>query len=225
MIDYHTRAMIMTLLENRTTEEIKRAMNEWIEKRGKPEEIVTDNAREFISNEIWKYLIDKQIKHRRVSVESHQSNGQVERVIRTIRDALVKIERGQPIEEKLEKIERGYNGRYHKGVECTPEEAWNKDSDKLKERNSKEGEYAKGFKKLAREEFEVGDMVRIAQTDNLGKEGKAHSGRFVEEGTITDRCGNDSYLVRDKKGRFAKRQHYNLKKMEMGMGIYIETLS
>lgn len=217
LIDYYTRVMMVRLIEDRTTKSIKKVLNTWIEENGLPEEIVTDNAQEFTSEEMWKYLIDRKIKHRRVSVESHQSNGRVERVIRTIREALVKIERGQPLEEKLREIEEGYNNKYHKGVKCAPNGAWeNGDTEELRERNSKDGAYAKQFKKLAREEFEVGDKVRVASSENMGNQAKAYKGRFIEEGVITDKCGSDSYLVRGSDGRFTKRRHYDLRRMVEG---------
>lgn len=135
MIDYYTRVMMARVIEDRTTESIKKAIDTWIEERGKPKEIVSDNAKEFVSDEMWKYLIDRKIKHRRTSLESHQSNGRVERVIRTIRDALVKIERGQAVEDKLKEIEQGYNDRQHRGVGCSPNWAWLNDSERLRGRN------------------------------------------------------------------------------------------
>ncbi|KAI5164039.1 hypothetical protein NEAUS03_2416, partial [Nematocida ausubeli] len=80
MIDYYTRTLMMRIIEKKTTQEVKRVIEEWIEKKGKPKEIVSDNAAELVGDEMWKYLVDKDIKHRTVAVEAHSSNGRVERV-------------------------------------------------------------------------------------------------------------------------------------------------
>jgi hypothetical protein len=52
------------------------------------EEVVTDNGREFCNSVVKNMLDEGNIKHRTVSVESHRSNGRVERIIRTLREGL-----------------------------------------------------------------------------------------------------------------------------------------
>lgn len=63
-------------------------MREWFIKIGEPEEIISDNVKEFVGKEFKEFCGEMGINHRLVSVESHQSNGRVERIIRTIREGL-----------------------------------------------------------------------------------------------------------------------------------------
>lgn len=56
-----------------------------------PEEVVTDNGREFDNVEFRKFCNEMGIKHNKVWVESHRSNGKLERVIGTIREGLLKL--------------------------------------------------------------------------------------------------------------------------------------
>lgn len=67
---------------------------------------------------------DYRIEHRLVGVESHRSNGRVERVIRTLRESLLKAGEGL-LKDKLENVIIKYNHTYHSAIKCTPEEAWN----------------------------------------------------------------------------------------------------
>ncbi|KAI5177603.1 hypothetical protein PAEPH01_2493, partial [Pancytospora epiphaga] len=46
---------------------------------------ITDNGKEFCSGEFREMCEDKGIKHNKVGVESHRSNGRVERVIGIIK--------------------------------------------------------------------------------------------------------------------------------------------
>lgn len=55
--------------------------------------------------------------------------------------------------------------------------------------------------------------MRIAESENMGKLAKAYKGRFVRTGIVTDKCGDDSYLIREEDGRFEKRRHYDLRKI------------
>jgi hypothetical protein len=106
-----------------------------------------------------------------------------------------------------------YNRTYHSGLKCTPLEAINeRNMDvEVKWENSGDGDYAKKFIKRAREQFTVGQAVRIAKRENLGNDGKRDSGRFVRNGVILDICGNDSYLVKTEEGKIIKKRHYDLK--------------
>lgn len=60
-------------------------------------------------------------------------------------------------------IEEKYNETFHRGIKMTPLEAFNnKDDEKVKDLNSKTGEYANAFKEAKRENFSVNQRVRIA---------------------------------------------------------------
>jgi transposase InsO family protein len=56
----------------------------------KPETIITDKGREFLNKDFQEYCSKLKVEHITVGVESHASNGRVERIVRTIKDYLSK---------------------------------------------------------------------------------------------------------------------------------------
>lgn len=162
-------------------------MKEIFTEVGTPEEINSDNAKEFISKEVEEFYLDSEIKHHCTSVEKHTSNGRVERAIRMIRDGMVKLGDRMTLEDKLRKIEVAYNDTYHTGIGITPNEAWKDEKGIAAEANSISGKYKERFKKLKREKFYVEQQVRIAQVENLKQKGKSGE-RYQELGVIVEEC-------------------------------------
>ncbi len=66
-----------------------KVLQKWIQEDGFPEEHVTDNGREFVSCEFVNWCSNNEIKHRKVGLEAHRSNGSIEKSIRTIREAVI----------------------------------------------------------------------------------------------------------------------------------------
>jgi hypothetical protein len=83
-IDYFTRIVKAKVLENKKTDLVVETLKYWMSEGVIPEEIITDNGKEFASEMFRKMCSDYGAKHMKVSVESHRSNGRVERVIGTL---------------------------------------------------------------------------------------------------------------------------------------------
>lgn len=210
-LDYYTRVLRLRLLKNRTTKEITEKLNETFKEIGSPRELNSDNAKELMAKEFFDFCTDWQIRHHPISVEKHNSNGRVERVIRTVRDMLAKTKEIKiTMQDKLRLIEQAYNNSFHKEIGRTPEEAWNKNDERLKQINSKKGNYGKTFKKRKREVFIVGQQVRIANKENLKITGKSYD-RFQDRGVVTEIAGGDSYIVKAEDGKIYKINHADLK--------------
>ncbi|KAI5193332.1 hypothetical protein NEMIN01_2480, partial [Nematocida minor] len=210
MIDYYTRAAKMHILKNRTTEEIKVGIGRFINNYGTPEKIITDNAKELTSREIEEYLINKGIEHERISVEAHTSNGRVERLIRTIREAIVKLDRRREFKERMKEIEMSYNSTWHSAIKMTPNRAW-ENEEEASERNKKDSKYGKTFKHQEREKFYEGEQIKIAKHENLKEKQKSQKGRFYDDGVIMKACGNDAYIVKNAKGQLKKKTYKEIK--------------
>lgn len=210
-VDYFTRYAFAEVINNKTAKEILDKIKKWTVDI-KPEEIITDHGKEFCNEDFRRYCIENEITHRVVSIESHGSNGRVERLLRTIREGLAKIEDGN-VENNIGKLISSYNNTYHSGIKCTPSEA--KDSDNetgLIEQNSKFSSYSTCFRKGFREKFKAGDIVRIAKHENIKGNQKSIKGRYLEQGEVIEVFGGDSYLIRKEDGKIIKRRHYDLKK-------------
>lgn len=210
MVDYFTRYLFAEVIEDKRSNTVVGVMERWT-KEYTPEEIITDNGKEFCSKEFNTFCRERRIKHQRISVESHRSNGRVERVIRTIRDGLLKAGDGT-IEDKVKMVVEKYNRTYHAGIKLSPEEAIRKQNEVgLMLINSKCGKYAERFKKYKREQFVVGQQVFVARRENIHGVTKDKEGRFLENGKVVGCFGRDSYLVKLDDGRMKKIRHYDLK--------------
>ncbi|MGL5708994.1 MAG: DDE-type integrase/transposase/recombinase, partial [Aeromonas sp.] len=142
-IDYHTRFVLVEMIRSKNASKIVYIISKW-GSGWKPEELITDNGKEFANELFRRYCTDEKILHRLVSVESHKSNGRIERLIRTIREGLAK--KGCEInEENLREVIRKYNNSYHEGIGRTPMEAIKKGGLDLIVANSRYETYAKRF--------------------------------------------------------------------------------
>ncbi|KAI5152345.1 hypothetical protein ENBRE01_2758 [Enteropsectra breve] len=209
-IDYYTRIAKIRILKDRTSGEIITQLKAVFKELGTPREINSDNAKEFVSSEFAEFCAEYNISHHYTSVENHKANGRVERLIRTIRDALVKIKETEyTLEERVNVIEKSYNNLYHRAIEMTPQEAMDNEKE-VQEKNSIAGSYAKAFKNTKKEVFDRGQQVRIASKENLKIKGKLFD-RFQTRGVIINEAGNNSYLVKDEEGKIYKVGHADLK--------------
>ncbi len=209
-IDYHTRLVWGTVLRKKTAESVTMFIRELCLNGNRPKELITDNGKEFNNEEFRNFCSTMDIFHRRVSIESHRSNGRVERVIGTLRETILKLGDGI-FEEKVAKSIEIYNRSYHSGLGRTPLEALNDNTGHIMIENGLEGSYSKRFVKRKRENFKKGQLVRIAKKENLKGCNKYEKGRFLETGSIIEVCGGDSYIVRLESGRLVKKRHYDLK--------------
>ncbi|KAF9761636.1 hypothetical protein NGRA_2502 [Nosema granulosis] len=96
-IDYFTRKLWGASLESKSAENVIKALEEWIKEDGFPNELITDNAKEFCSEKFGRWCSENKIKHSKMGVEAHRSNGRIERGIRTIREALVKQDKEESV--------------------------------------------------------------------------------------------------------------------------------
>lgn len=102
----------------------KAIMNNWIYKFGRPKSILTDRGKNFESGRLQKKWEELDIKHEFSSPYQHQSNGLVERVIRTIRDMITTSLKGGCDErnwhELLPRIEFSINATQQSSTKFSP---------------------------------------------------------------------------------------------------------
>lgn len=114
-IDYFTRFFVAQVIPDKRASTVKKVVEEWRGLSYIPETLITDNGKEFQNAEFREMLASLGIEHRLVGVEDYRTNGRVERVIRTIRDGVIKTgEMG--LKEKIELIAERYNNIYHMGI-------------------------------------------------------------------------------------------------------------
>lgn len=209
-IDYYSRRVWGRVIGEKSGNEIYYFIKELCSKGKKPEEIITDNGKEFVNVKIRDLCSELDIEHRKVSIEAHRSNGRVERVIGTLRECIAKSNLRR-FEDKVNKSIEIYNKSYHSGLKCTPIEAVQDETGKVMLENGREGNYAKLFVARKREKFYKNQVVRVTKKENLGNQTKYKKGRFTDMGMILEICPGDSYIVRLENGRIVKKRHYDLK--------------
>lgn len=165
------------------------------------------------------------INHQKVSIESHKSNGRIERIIRTMIDSIIKSCKRKLEEKVYEAIEK-YNYSYHVGIKCTPIEAVENNTGLVMIKNSPEVDYASRFKKGYREKITKRQKVRVTKNENLSGCSKYSKGMFLDLGEIVEVGLKDSYVVKLQNGRYVKKRHYDLKGIVrlMGLTIWSRTL-
>lgn len=89
-VDYFTQYIIAEIIRDKKACTVVNVLRKWSTNLS-PEEIISDNKKEFCSQEVKECMVTKGIEHRKVAPEAHESNGRIERAIRTIRDGLLKV--------------------------------------------------------------------------------------------------------------------------------------
>ena len=104
-IDYFWRELKGAVMRSKSAREVVERVGGWYGDWRRPEDVVTDNEMVFGGWEFARMCDELGMRQRRVSVESHGSNGRVERVIGTIRECLVKDRNGK-MAERMKKGDR-----------------------------------------------------------------------------------------------------------------------
>jgi predicted nuclease of restriction endonuclease-like RecB superfamily len=209
-IDYFSRKVWATATKTKEAKKTIKFLSK-IKENIKIKTIVTDNGREFSNERVKNWCLENNVNHEFSIPYYHQSNGRVERVNRTLRDACRKVQGST--KKKLRKIVDAYNKTTHRGIGMAPDEA-------LKEENYNRvvenvERYKKEFlgKNRGIVKLKVGQKVLIKNEERLGK----MDDEFREEGVVIENVYGDIYKIRigrNDKFKFIKRHISQLKPFE-----------
>lgn len=130
---HYTKQTFITIIDKLTKFAIAYLINDrnWIKKIailegylatfGKPRKIIMDN--EFKSEQVKRYLQEKQIEVHWTKPNSHTGNADVERLHSTLIEKIQAVEEDISTEQKIHIAIGNYNDRYHTTIEMTPREA------------------------------------------------------------------------------------------------------
>lgn len=206
--DFYTRKIQCIPLNSKNGIEIKKGLEQILDKLGNPETLVTDPVLEFTNKTVKQLLADRNIAHHITSTDKSQSTGRIERLHRDIWQHL----REEPMNNKdmdinceIKSFTEKYNNCYYRGIKLIPEEAW-KDPNKIKLKaiNKENSKYANEFKIGNREKFEENQKIYIEDDKNKTK--NKTSIKYPREGEIYTKLENDSYLIKIN-DRVLKRTH------------------
>lgn len=88
VMDYHSRWPEVRLVNTVTTESVIEFVSELFARWGLPEELVSDNGRQFVSSEFEDFLVLSGVKHIKSSLYHAMCNGMLERFHRTLKSAI-----------------------------------------------------------------------------------------------------------------------------------------
>ena len=123
VVDAKSKWMEVLPMSSTTTATILRVLRFLFSLHGLPEEIVSDNGPQFVSQEMKDFLKSNGIRQCLSSPYHPASNGEAERAVRTFKDAMKvrKNEQGSTA-EKLARFLLGYRTTPHTATGCTPAE-------------------------------------------------------------------------------------------------------
>ena len=116
----------------------------------------------------------------------YTSNDKVEKIIKTIKESILKSNKKRFINKLAELIEK-CNISFHIEIGCTSLEAVNDKSGKVMVENSFDGKYANEFKNRFCEKFEKSRRVTISKNENLLVCSKYSKRRVLDERKVVER--------------------------------------
>ena len=156
MIDAYSRYVEVAVLKRIRSKDIINAIKKhWLDKHPSPKELLSDQGRQFISQEFLEFRTNHHIKHRFTTPYNPQCNGIVERTNKTIGEIL-RIMIGRSIEELKNAISVRCNQTWHSSIGKSPQEL-------LKSKNRKTENNAKLPEQSHAEitKFEVGKKIYL----------------------------------------------------------------
>ncbi|KAI5152397.1 hypothetical protein ENBRE01_3053 [Enteropsectra breve] len=209
-VDYFTRRVFTQWITSKTKEKIQKFINK-VYTILPFKKIITDRGREFYNHLFKEWVQQNNIEHILRPAHYHQGTGRVERVIRTLRNALNKTKGSVKI--NLNKITETYNNMIHRGIGMTPIQAMQQENQQqILEYVDK---YKKEFIYKELPELKEGTKVLIKNEIRSSKDDKY----FDKEGKIIKRVSENSYEVKLQDNSILVR-HYSQLKVLPGDVVY-----
>ena len=206
VVDSHSKWLEVKHMSSTATERTVDELRLIFAQHGLPEEVVSDNGPQFISNEISELMSKNGVKHTLVPPYHSQSNGAAERLVRVVKEALVKQvlegNRARSLKHRLADFLLRYRTTPHSTTGISPAELLMKRrlrtrlsvvkptlAQAIETKQEKQKEY-KDLKNHRERQFSENDTVRVRNTESNGNSEKWILGRVVKV------CGLRNYLVK-----------------------------
>lgn len=213
----YTKVFPITTLESKNACSIFR--KEWIDKEGKPQCIISDQGRTYISKRFKMFAESENIKHIINSPYNPQGNGIAERINKEIL-FIMRIFKGKELKAVLEKIHTRLNCTYHSTIETTPSHIFKKlnpfdpneeleiNLNKIKEKINRKNTFnLKKMNKFRKKHiFKPGELILIRK-ENKSKLQSIFSGPFK----IVEVNGRQNSVVVERKAG-EKYERVNIKR-------------
>jgi hypothetical protein len=165
LIDVFSRKANCRYLKNKTADLTAQALKEMIDDMGKPVQISGDKGREW-AGAFKKYCVENDIKLTLKDKDGKFSNGIIERFNKTLIGYVTLYKSQFPrkgilqIAAELPEFIKNYNGREHRSIGLTPDEAW--ETNMIAKNRTNLNETGR-----MRTRFKVGDLVRVKKERDI----------------------------------------------------------
>lgn len=211
-IDYFTRRGFASYCRSKDTTTVLKFIQK-VHEEIPIKMLISDEGRENISATMKKWLKAQNITQHITTPYHHQSNGRVERFIRTIREGLNKLEMKGPLLLRLEEVIEKYNQTYHRSIGMTPKEASNPKRSEEVKINQYNSRISENKKFLLRGNWPIlKEDDKVVIKDELRKNKKGP--RFKTEAVVKEVLGFNTYKLEKANGRLCKRHVSQLKKTD-----------
>lgn len=234
VIDYYSRYKEIKICRDISSKEMIRLLKEIFSRLGCPVSMISDNGRQFVSEEFNSFCKGNNIKLLHSVPYMPQQNGEVERQNRDIlkRLRICQAEGNKNWKEALLDYLSMYNSTPHSVTGQAPAEMFFRRKfrdkipmiedvhhrvedmdirDKDKEQKDKGKEYADRKRKAHDSDLSPGDKVYVR---NMNKTNKLSSNFEATSHTVTNRVGGDVELQNDETGHQLRRNVIHLKRVE-----------
>lgn len=208
-VDSHSKWPEVFVMSTTTAEATIGKLRELFSRFGLPDVIVTDNGPQFIADQFETFLKENGVRHVKTAPYHPSSNGLAERFVRTLKDALRKDAKGQPLNLRLASFLLTYRNTPHATTLQSPAQLLlgrrlTTRLDRLKPSTELNVQKAQ-FRQLSaggnrERQFQIGEAVYVKNF---------RRGENWLQGVIISRAGPVSYRVRVKTpgGTFIWRRH------------------
>lgn len=212
LVDAYTKFPVVKILNNTTAENTIQTLREIFSTFGLPRVVVTDNGTQFTSNIFINYLKSNGIKFKRTAPYNPATNGQAERFVQILKNALLRLESTTiELDIKLQKLLFQYRIIPHCETQKSPAELMfgrrlRTRLELFQPESNNESESQINDNKRIRV-FEIGDAVQAR--NYLGKV-------KWKNGIIQKRIGKLHYLIKLHNGLIWRRHVNQIVKTEHG---------
>lgn len=121
IVDGYSKFPVVEVMSSTAFEALKPVLNRVFALLGLPDVVRTDNGPPFEGAQFQEYLAQLGVKHRKITPQWPQANGDVERFMRTLNKVLrIAVARKEDLEECLQSFLRAYRNTPHSTTKCAP---------------------------------------------------------------------------------------------------------
>ena len=125
MVDSYSKWLEVEMIRKCDTSNTIKCLNKWFSCYGLPNQLVSDNGPQFVSDQFSCFVTERGINHLRTAAYHQSSNGQAERYVQTVKNALLSNSKCYvDLNHRLDSFLMAYRSTQHTVTGETPSESF-----------------------------------------------------------------------------------------------------